>query len=107
MQSNRSIRLRKKLKSKSDRARLSVFLSNKHIYAQIIDDSKGVTVISASDRDIKAGKNSDIAREVGVKLAKEAIKLGVKDVVLDRGDRRYHGRIKVLAEAAREGGLNF
>ncbi len=107
MQSKRTIKVRKKLKSKSGRARLSVFLSNKHIYAQIIDDSKGSTVVSVSDRDIKIGKNTDIAREVGIKLASSAITSGIKQVVLDRGDRKYHGRIKVLADAAREGGLEF
>ncbi len=107
MQNKRAIRVRKKLRAKSGRVRLSVFLSNKHIYAQLIDDSKGTTVVSVSDRDVKAGKSAEIAREIGTKLAEAAETAGIKDVVLDRGERRYHGRIKVLAEAAREGGLNL
>lgn len=107
MQSDRTKRIRKKLKSKSDRPRLSVFISNQHIYAQIIDDLKGVTVVSVSDRDVKSGKSSDIAKVIGEKIAKKAIEKGVKEVALDRGGRKYHGRIKFLSDAAREGGLEF
>lgn len=107
MQKKRAIRVRRKLRVKSDRARLSVFVSNQHIYAQIVDDSKGITVAAASDRDVKAGKNSDIARAVGTKVAELAKKAGVTEVVLDRGGRKYHGRIKQLTDGAREGGLNI
>jgi large subunit ribosomal protein L18 len=88
------------------RPRLSVFRSDKNIYAQVIDDSKGVTLASASSL---GGKGSDIeaAQKVGKAVADAAIKAGVKDVVFDRGGFIYHGRIKALAEAAREAGLNF
>ena len=95
------------------RARLSVFRSSKHIYAQVIDDAKGQTLVAASSiekpmRDGgKTGANIDAAKAVGKLLAERALKKGVKDVVFDRGSYLYHGRIKALADAAREGGLNF
>lgn len=104
---SRKIRVRKKLKSKSLRPRLSVFVSNKHVYAQIIDDEKGITIAQASDKSLKPGKTLDTAREVGTKIAIEGKAKGVKQVALDRGGRKYHGRIKTLADAAREGGLEF
>ena len=94
----RSTRIRGKLKAHLTRARLSVFRSNKYIRAQVIDDSKGVTVAAS------AGKNP---QEVGQAIAKAALAVGVKDVAFDRGSYNYHGRVKLLAEAAREGGLNF
>jgi len=95
------------------RARLSVFRSSKHIYAQVIDDSAGKTVAAAStlDKDLKGAlpKGSDLkaAQAVGKLVAERALKAGVKDVVFDRGGYIYHGRVKALAEAAREAGLNF
>ena len=95
------------------RARLSVFRSSKHIYAQVIDDRDGKTVASAStlDKDLKGslpkGSDLDAAKAVGKLVAERAVKAGVKDVVFDRGGYIYHGRVKALAEAAREGGLNF
>lgn len=93
------------------RPRLSVFRSSKHIYAQVIDDLKGVTVAAASSLEkefpSKAGSNKDAASAVGKLLAERASKAGIKDVVFDRGAYLYHGRVKALAEAAREGGLNF
>ena len=95
------------------RPRLSVFRSGKHIYAQIIDDSKGVTVAAASsiDKDLKGklSKGGDLAAagEVGKLVAQRALKAGVKEVVFDRGGYIYHGRVKALAESAREGGLSF
>jgi large subunit ribosomal protein L18 len=97
----------------SGRARLSVFRSSKHIYAQVIDDGKGVTVASASSLEkdmrtsLKTGANVDAAKAVGKRVAERAIEKGVKDVVFDRGGYLFHGRIKALADAAREGGLNF
>jgi large subunit ribosomal protein L18 len=103
----REQRNRTRLKKLSNgRPRLSVFRSDKNIYAQVIDDSKGVTLASASSL---GGKGSDIeaAQKVGKAVADAAIKAGVKDVVFDRGGFIYHGRIKALAEAAREAGLNF
>jgi large subunit ribosomal protein L18 len=95
------------------RARLSVFRSSKHIYAQLIDDAKGVTVASASSiekpmrESLKTGASVDAAKAVGKLLAERALKSGVKEVVFDRGGYLYHGRVKALADAAREGGLSF
>jgi large subunit ribosomal protein L18 len=95
----------------SGRKRLSVHRSGKHIYAQVIDDVKGVTLASASslekDMRAKSGANVDAAKAVGTLVARRAVEKGVKDVVFDRGGYRYHGRIKALGDAAREGGLNF
>ncbi len=93
------------------RPRLSVFRSGKHIYAQLIDDSRGVTMASASslDKDLKGklGADKAAAGEVGKLIAERALAAGVKEVVFDRGGYRYHGRIKALADAARESGLSF
>ena len=95
------------------RVRLSVFRSSKHIYAQVIDDANGRTLASASSlekemRDgLKTGANVEAAKAVGKRLAERATAQGVKDVVFDRGGYLYHGRVKALADAAREGGLNF
>jgi large subunit ribosomal protein L18 len=99
--------------SAGSRARLSVFRSSKHIYAQVIDDSKGATLAAASSLEkdmrggLKTGANIAAAKAVGKLLAERAVAKGVKDVVFDRGGYLYHGRVKALAEAAREGGLNF
>ena len=96
-----------------NRARLSVFRSSKHIYAQVIDDAKGKTLASASSLEkdmrgaLKTGAKVEAAKAVGKRLAERASAKGVKDVVFDRGGYLYHGRIKALADAAREGGLNF
>jgi large subunit ribosomal protein L18 len=95
------------------RARLSVFRSSKHIYAQVIDDIKGETLASASSLEktlregMKTGANADAAKAVGKLLAERAAAKGVKEVVFDRGGYLYHGRVKALADAAREGGLKF
>ena len=95
------------------RPRLSVFRSSKHIYAQIIDDAKGETLAAASSLekevrgDAKTGANVDAAKAVGVRVAERAKEKGVKQIVFDRGGYLYHGRVKALAEAAREGGLEF
>jgi len=94
------------------RPRLSVFRSLKHIYAQVIDDLSGRTLASASSRDAevpgsKAGGNVNAAKAIGKALAERATKAGVSAVVFDRNGYRYHGRIKALADAAREGGLKF
>ena len=95
------------------RARLSVFRSSKHIYAQVIDDAKGETLASASSLEkemrgeLKTGANIAAAKAVGKLVAERAAAKGVKDVVFDRGGYLYHGRIKALADAAREGGLKF
>jgi large subunit ribosomal protein L18 len=95
------------------RLRLSVFRSSKHIYAQVIDDVKGVTVAAASsiEKDLrgslKTGANIDAAKNVGKLVAERCVQKGVTNVVFDRGQYLYHGRIKALADAAREGGLKF
>jgi large subunit ribosomal protein L18 len=95
------------------RARLSVFRSSKHIYAQVIDDVKGETLASASSLEKtmregkKTGANIDAAKAVGKLLAERAAAKGVKEVVFDRGGYLFHGRVKALADAAREGGLKF
>ena len=95
------------------RARLSVFRSSKHIYAQVIDDVKGTTVAAASSLEktmregAKTGANIAAAKAVGKLIAERAKEKGIKDVVFDRGGYLYHGRVKALADAAREGGLNF
>jgi large subunit ribosomal protein L18 len=108
----RSRRVRHTLKRAANgRARLSVFRSSKHIYAQVIDDRDGKTVAAAStlDMDLKLPKGTDMAaaQAVGKLVAERAVKAGVKDVVFDRGGYIYHGRVKALADAAREAGLNF
>ena len=95
------------------RPRLSVFRSGKHIYAQVIDDEKGETVASASsmEKEMRTGGNTganiDAAKAVGKLLAERAVKAGIKEVVFDRGGYLYHGRVKALADAARESGLSF
>jgi large subunit ribosomal protein L18 len=95
------------------RPRLSVFRSSKHIYAQVIDDVNGKTLAAASSLEKpmregrKTGADTDAATAVGKLLAERAVEKGVKDVVFDRGSYLYHGRVKALADAAREGGLNF
>jgi len=94
----RKLRVRSKIRRLSIRPRLSVFRSNKAIYAQIIDDVKGVTLAQAK------GKNSGL---VGEEVAKKALSKKIKDVVFDKGEYRYHGRVKALAEGARKEGLNF
>ena len=107
----RAQRVRTRLKAVGDgRPRLSVFRSNKNIYAQVLDDEAGVTLADASSLDgEKKGKGSDkdAAAKVGALVAQRAIEKGVKDVVFDRGGYLYHGRVKALADAAREAGLNF
>ncbi|MBI2042279.1 MAG: 50S ribosomal protein L18 [Candidatus Nealsonbacteria bacterium] len=100
-------RIRAKITGTSKRPRLAVFRSAGHIYAQLIDDEKGKTLASASDLAIKRGKKSERAKEVGKLIAKVSIEKKIKGVVFDRGGYPYHGRIKALAEGAREGGLNF
>ena len=107
-------RTRDKLRRRrGDRLRLSVFRSSKHIYAQVIDDSRGVTLAAASTLDkalkgrISTSADVKSAAEVGKLIAERALAAGVKDVVFDRGGYKYHGRVKALAAAAREGGLSF
>ncbi|HET7629004.1 MAG TPA: 50S ribosomal protein L18 [Bacillales bacterium] len=95
----------------AERPRLNVFRSSKHIYAQLIDDDKQVTLVSAStnekDANLENGGNVEAARQVGQKIAERAVENGIKKVVFDRGGYLYHGRVKALADAAREAGLEF
>lgn len=122
----RKKRVRSKVLLSKERPRLSVFRSNEHIYAQIVDDKKSTTMVSAGDMEVKEGKKKkntknskktnssekvskklDIAFKVGELIAKKAIKKKIKSVVFDRGGYKYHGRVAALAEGARKGGLKF
>ena len=104
-------RIRKKISGSAVKPRLSVFRSNKDIYVQLIDDSNGSTIAAASSRqkDIAAQKGNKVttSKMVGEAIAKKSQELGIKDVVFDRSGYLYHGRIKAVAEGAREGGLQF
>ena len=104
-------RIRRKVAGSPGRLRLNVFRSLQHIYAQIIDDAQGRTLVTANslekDFPAKAGGNVTGAREVGKRLAARALAQGIQQVAMDRGGFRYHGRVKALAESAREGGLKF
>jgi large subunit ribosomal protein L18 len=102
-------RIRAKISGTSERPRLNVYRSLNHIYAQVIDDQKGETLVSASTLalKVKTGGNTAAAKEVGKVIAERAVEKGVKRVVFDRGGFLYHGRIKALADAAREAGLEF
>ncbi len=101
--------IRRKLSGTAARPRISVFKSNAKIYAQIIDDEKGHTLVSASSAELGATKNTNIelSKEVGKKLAEKATAEGISEVVFDRNGYIYHGKVKALAEGAREGGLKF
>ncbi len=100
--------IRSKISGTAERPRVSIFKSNKGIYAQLIDDVNGKTLASASTKEIgKQQVNVEIAKEVGKKLAENAKGAGIESVVFDRGGYPYHGRVKSLAEGAREGGLKF
>ena len=107
----KKIRLKKKIRTKifgtSETPRLSVFRSNNYIYAQMIDDSKGTTVASSSDMDIKTGTKTERSVLTGTNIAKASIAKGIKSCVFDRNGFKYTGRIKALADAARAGGLKF
>ena len=107
----RTQRIRTKLKKVSSRNRLSVFRSNNHIYAQAIDDSKGITLASASTLEKELVKDQkerkELAATIGKEIAKRLIEKCIKDVAFDKGGYKYHGLIKILADSAREEGLNF
>ena len=106
----RDRRVRNKISGTAARPRLDVFRSAKHIYAQIIDDEQGVTLVSAStmDKDFNGnGGNVEAAAEIGKKIAAKALETGITEVVFDRGGYVYHGRVKALADGAREGGLKL
>ncbi|GAA0772175.1 MULTISPECIES: 50S ribosomal protein L18 [Clostridium] len=107
----RHLRVRKKIHGTAERPRLAVFRSEKNIYAQIIDDVAGRTLVAASSLDkdfsLKVGSNKEAAKLVGEVVAKKAIEAGITEVVFDRGGYVYHGRVQMLAEGAREAGLKF
>jgi large subunit ribosomal protein L18 len=107
----RHLRVRKKIHGTAERPRLAVFRSEKNIYAQIIDDVAGRTLVAASSLDkdfsLKVGSNKEAAKLVGEAVAKKAIEAGITEVVFDRGGYVYHGRVQMLAEGAREAGLKF
>jgi len=109
----RHVHIRKRVSGTGSIPRLVVFRSNKYLYAQIIDDTKGKTLVAASTSKVKAQKKdsktpkTDLAYKIGEKLAQEAIAQKIKKVVFDRSGYKYHGRVKALAEGARNGGLNF
>ena len=111
MRLERHNRIRKNLSGTPERPRLNVFRANAHITAQIIDDTKGITLVSAStlekELNIKNGGNVEAAKIIGAEIAKRAKKAKINKVVFDRGGYLYHGRVKALAEAARENGLEF
>ena len=100
-------RIRRKLAGTTERPRLNVYRSLNHIYAQVVDDQTGTTIVSASTIKLKTGGNVAAAKEIGKTIAELAVAKGVKRVVFDRGGYLYHGRIKALADAAREAGLEF
>ncbi len=104
----RKVRIRKKVFGTAERPRLTVFRSTKHIYAQVVDDDKGVTLVSASTmaNDV-SGKKTDKAKSIGKALAEACKQKNITAVVFDRNGFRYHGRVKAIAEAAREAGLTF
>jgi large subunit ribosomal protein L18 len=109
------VRIRKKMKGTTERPRLAVFRSVAHIYAQVIDDTKGVTLVAANSNEKAVavegkkatGGNVAAAKEIGKRVAERAKERGIDKVVFDRGGYLYHGRVKALADAAREGGLKF
>ena len=113
LRAKKHMRIRNRLSGTSERPRLAVFRSNNHMYAQIIDDTVGNTLVSAStlQKDVKANlektNNVDAAAYLGKVIAERAVEKGIKDVVFDRGGFIYHGKIQALADAAREAGLNF
>lgn len=109
VRARRHARVREKIVGTPEKPRLCVFRSNRHIEAQIIDDSKGVTLVSSSSLQLKLenGSNCEAAKQVGLDLAKKAKAHGIEIVAFDRGGYLYHGRVEALAEAAREGGLKF
>lgn len=103
----RKKRIRAKVFGTAQRPRFSVFKSSMHIYGQIIDDEKQVTLVAASDSKIKEGKGIEVAEKVGMEIAKLAVAKKIKKVVFDRNGFRFHGRVKALADGARKGGLEF
>jgi len=110
VRNRRSARTRARIVGTAERPRLSVFRSNRYTYAQLIDDTKGKTLVSASLKDLGAkavGKKSELAAQIGEVLARKAAEKNIVQAVFDRGAYKYHGRVKALADGARKGGLKF
>ena len=103
----RHLRVRKKVAGTSDRPRLVIFRSLKHITAQIVDDTSGRTLMTVSSTDIESGKKTEKSAQVGKRIAARAKDAGITKVVFDRAGYKYHGRVKAVADGAREGGLEF
>jgi len=107
----RHLRVRKKIEGTAERPRLNIFRSSKHMYAQLIDDTQGVTIVAAStvekDAGVDNGGNVEAAKAVGTLIAKRAKEKGIEKIVFDRSGYLYHGRVQALADAAREAGLEF
>lgn len=103
----RHIRVRAKISGTAERPRLSIFRSNSNIYAQLVDDTKSLTLASSSDHGVKKGTKTEKATEVGKDIAKKAQEKNITAIVFDRAGYKYHGRVKAIAEAAREAGLKF
>lgn len=107
----RKIRTRKKIRGTKEMPRLTVFRSNRGIYAQLINDETGKTIVGISEKDLESGKENkkkiDIAHDLGLALAKKILEKKISKIVFDKGSYAYHGRVKSLAEGAREGGLKF
>lgn len=106
----RRTRIRSKVQGTGDKPRLSVFRSNKYMYVQIINDEKGETILGASEKNLEkaeTGNSIDKSKKLGMLIAKQAIAKKIKNVVFDRSGYAYHGKVKAIAEGAREGGLNF
>ncbi len=100
-------RIRGRISGTAQRPRMTVFRSNKQIYVQLVDDLRGATLASASSKNITEGTKTEIAAVVGKEIAKKALEAGITEVVFDRNGYLFHGRVKSLADAAREGGLKF
>ena len=107
IRTRRANRVRRKIKGEMQKPRLSVFRSHKYIYAQLIDDVSGKTIASITSRGMKSDKKTPLAREVGRAIAEVAKKLNIQTAVFDRGRYLYHGRVRAIAEGAREGGLKL
>jgi large subunit ribosomal protein L18 len=103
----RKLRVRGKVEGTQSRPRLTVTRTNQHIYAQVIDDVLGKTLVSASDMAVKNGTNTEKAKQVGLEISKLAAAKKIDKIVFDRNGYQYHGRVKAVADGAREGGLNF
>lgn len=103
----RQKRIRSKVSGTADRPRLSIYKSNTTMYAQLIDDENGVTLVASTSKEVKAKNKTEAAKQVGIEIAKKAIDKKIKKVVFDRGGFIYTGRVKAIADGAREGGLEF